>query len=159
MTRHKKSLLHRGREKGTVLYVVAAMMLLFLASVAFVVDFGRLVHAQRELQATVDASATAGSQDLPNGTQAVADAIRVRAFRRRQAFRLGAGHDRRRQLLADRGRGIAVERDVIPPRLAAAHLGHDLDPAEARFVVARGLLAVGRAAADRPEGDGGAACA
>ena len=77
MTRNRKSLLRTGRngQKGTVLYVVATMMLLLLMSVAFVIDFGRLVHAQRELQASADASATAGAVDLPNSTLAVSDAI------------------------------------------------------------------------------------
>ena len=77
MKRIKNSLLRRGRdgEKGTALYLVAGLLFFLLAAAAFVIDFGVVVHAQRKLQASADAAATAGAQDLPDGAKAVNSAI------------------------------------------------------------------------------------
>jgi len=81
MKRNMHSLARTGRdgEKGQALYLVAGLMFFLLASVAFVVDFGRVVHAQRELQASADAAATAGGVDLPNGALATTDATNYSA--------------------------------------------------------------------------------
>jgi len=81
MKRNMYSLARTGRdgEKGQALYLVAGLMFFLLASVAFVVDFGRVVHAQRELQASTDAAATAAGVDLPNGALATQDATNYSA--------------------------------------------------------------------------------
>jgi Flp pilus assembly protein TadG len=73
--------LHAGREgeKGQVMYLTLAFIFFLLAASAFVVDFGRVVHAQRELQASADAAATAGGVDLPNGALATQDATNYSA--------------------------------------------------------------------------------
>jgi len=81
MKRNMHSLARTGRdgEKGQALYLVAGLLFFFLAAVAFVVDFGHVVHAQRELQASADAAATAGGVDLPNGALATTDATNYSA--------------------------------------------------------------------------------
>ncbi|SPE34008.1 conserved exported hypothetical protein [Acidobacteriia bacterium SbA2] len=53
-------------QKGQVLYLVAALLFVFLAMAALSIDIGFALHAQRELQASADAAATAGALDLSN---------------------------------------------------------------------------------------------
>jgi hypothetical protein len=76
MRQEKDSLWRRGRdgERGMALYLVVGFLFFLLASAAVVIDIGYIVHAQRELQASADAAATAGGAVLPNGTLAVSTA-------------------------------------------------------------------------------------
>ena len=53
------------RESGQVLVWIAVSSVALLAMVGFVVDVGHLFNAHRELQASADAAALAGAQDLP----------------------------------------------------------------------------------------------
>jgi Flp pilus assembly protein TadG len=57
-------------QDGQALYLVSALMVVFLGMAAISIDIGYAIHAQRELQASVDAAATAGALDLPNATAA-----------------------------------------------------------------------------------------
>ncbi len=57
-------------ERGQVLVMLAAAGIGLIAMVSFVVDYGRVQNAQKELQAAADASALAAAQDLPNGPAA-----------------------------------------------------------------------------------------
>jgi hypothetical protein len=63
-------------ENGQSLYLAAGGLVALLAIAGLVIDLGWAYHAQRELQASADAAATAGALDLPyNPTAtAVADA-------------------------------------------------------------------------------------
>ena len=66
------SLLRRlcREQEGQALYLVSALLLVFLGLSALSLDIGFALHAQRELQASTDAAATAGALDLPNATAA-----------------------------------------------------------------------------------------
>jgi Flp pilus assembly protein TadG len=60
-----------GREeRGGVLVLVAVLAVAFLAIASFVVDYGRIMNAQKELQAAADAAALAAAQDLPDSSAA-----------------------------------------------------------------------------------------
>jgi Flp pilus assembly protein TadG len=63
------------RESGQVLVWIAVSAVALLAMVGFVVDVGHLFNAHRVLQASADAAALAGAQDLPNTTTATNTAI------------------------------------------------------------------------------------
>ena len=62
-------------ESGQVLVWIAVSAIALLAMVGFVVDVGHLFNAHRELQASADAAALAGAQDLPNTDLATATAL------------------------------------------------------------------------------------
>lgn len=55
-------------QDGQALYLFAALLIVLLAMAALSIDIGFALHAQRELQASADAAATAGALDLPNST-------------------------------------------------------------------------------------------
>jgi Flp pilus assembly protein TadG len=57
-------------QQGQVLYLVAAFMVVLLGMAALSIDIGFALHAQRELQASADAAATAGALDLSNNLSA-----------------------------------------------------------------------------------------
>ena len=57
-------------ERGQVIVLMVLMMVVLLGFAALVVDVGYAYYAQRSLQASVDAAALAGAQELPNATQA-----------------------------------------------------------------------------------------
>jgi Flp pilus assembly protein TadG len=59
----------RGQE-GQVLPWVALLLIVLLGMAALTIDIGFVLHAQRELQASADAAATAGAQDLSNDLSA-----------------------------------------------------------------------------------------
>ena len=61
-------------QEGQALYLVAALLVVFLGMAALSIDIGFAVHAQRELQASADAAATAGAMELPNGANAISKA-------------------------------------------------------------------------------------
>jgi Flp pilus assembly protein TadG len=61
--------LHRD-ERGGVFVLVAVLAVGFAAMASFVVDYGRVMNAQKELQAATDAAALAAAQDLPDGAAA-----------------------------------------------------------------------------------------
>lgn len=62
-------------ESGQVLVWLAVGAVSFLAMVGFVIDVGHVFNAHRELQASADAAALAGAQDLPNTGLATATAL------------------------------------------------------------------------------------
>ena len=57
-------------QDGQALWLVGALLIVFLGTAAISIDIGFAIHAQRELQASTDAAATAGALDLPNTTAA-----------------------------------------------------------------------------------------
>jgi Flp pilus assembly protein TadG len=72
MRRNRESLLRRlhKNENGQVLILVAFMMVVLLAMVAFVIDIGDVYYSYHELQASSDAAALAGGSALPGTTAA-----------------------------------------------------------------------------------------
>ncbi|MGZ4396260.1 MAG: pilus assembly protein TadG-related protein [Gaiellaceae bacterium] len=62
------------RESGQVLVFVTILLAAIIRLSAIVVDFGYAYYAQRSLQASADASALAGAQQLPDPAAAVATA-------------------------------------------------------------------------------------
>lgn len=58
----------RDGERGAVAVVVALFMLIFIALLAFVVDFGRVYVAQAQVQNAADSAALAAAIDLPVAT-------------------------------------------------------------------------------------------
>jgi hypothetical protein len=69
-------------ESGQILVFVAILLAAVIGLSAFVIDLGYAYYAQRTLQASADAAALAGAQQLPDPTAAVATA---------QQFGTGAG--------------------------------------------------------------------
>ena len=61
-------------ERGQVLPLVMLALVGMLGMSAFVVDVGYAYYGKKKLQATIDAAALAGAQDLPNATTAVVSA-------------------------------------------------------------------------------------
>ena len=59
-----------SEESGQVLVIAAIGMTMMLVMVALVVDIGKAMLVQRQLQAGVDAAALAGAQHLPDPTEA-----------------------------------------------------------------------------------------
>jgi Flp pilus assembly protein TadG len=57
-------------QDGQVLYLFAALLIVLLGMAALSIDIGFAIHAQRELQASADAAATAGAIDLSNNLSA-----------------------------------------------------------------------------------------
>jgi Flp pilus assembly protein TadG len=55
-------------ERGQVFVLSAVMLTAILGMTAFVLDVGSWFRAQRQMQATADASALAGAQALPDDT-------------------------------------------------------------------------------------------
>jgi Flp pilus assembly protein TadG len=66
------SILYRlyHEQEGQAILLVAAMLVGLLGMAALSIDIGFAVHAQRELQASADAAATAGALDLSNNLAA-----------------------------------------------------------------------------------------
>ncbi len=60
-----------GDERGQVLVLMAAAMVVVIAFAGFAIDVGHAYLVQRQLQAATDASALAGALDLPNSAQAI----------------------------------------------------------------------------------------
>jgi len=61
-------------ERGQVLVLVAVAMVALIAVAGLAIDVGYAYYAQRSLQASVDAAALAGAQELPDPTAAAAAA-------------------------------------------------------------------------------------
>jgi Flp pilus assembly protein TadG len=57
-------------QDGQALYLASALLVVLLGTAAISIDIGFAIHAQRELQASTDAAATAGALDLPNASAA-----------------------------------------------------------------------------------------
>ena len=57
-------------QDGQVLYLFAVLLIVLLGMAALSIDIGFAIHAQRELQASADAAATAGAIDLSNNLSA-----------------------------------------------------------------------------------------
>jgi Flp pilus assembly protein TadG len=67
--------MRRGDERGSVVVLVALMIVVILGMAAFAVDLGRWWVVKHQEQSAVDAAALAGAHDLPdNPSQAIADA-------------------------------------------------------------------------------------
>ncbi len=62
-------------EAGQVLVWIVVGVVSFLALVGFVIDVGHVFNAHRELQASADAAALAGAQDLPDVSLATSRAM------------------------------------------------------------------------------------
>jgi hypothetical protein len=60
----------RREERGAVIVLLAVLGVGLAALGSFVVDYGRIMNAQKELQTAADAAALAAAQDLPDGTAA-----------------------------------------------------------------------------------------
>ena len=63
--------MHQG-ESGQMLAMAALMLIGFLAMTAFVIDFGRVYVAFRQLQSATDAAALAGGSGITDGTATTA---------------------------------------------------------------------------------------
>jgi len=65
-----KTRIHRalGDQRGQALPWVATMMVMFLGFAGLSIDVGHVFYCYRELQASTDAAALAGAEDLPNST-------------------------------------------------------------------------------------------
>ena len=64
---------HRPQEeRGQVIVLVVVMLIVLLGFAALVVDVGYAYYAHRSLQASADAAALAGAQELPNASAAEA---------------------------------------------------------------------------------------
>jgi len=61
---------HREGERGQVLVLVILFLVVLLGMAAMVVDVGYAYYAHRSLQASADAAALAGAQELPDGSKA-----------------------------------------------------------------------------------------
>jgi Flp pilus assembly protein TadG len=74
MSKHLKSLWRRLRldQHGSVAALVGFGIVAFVGFAAIVVDVGYLVYAKRMLQASTDAAALAGAQDINRGTSGTA---------------------------------------------------------------------------------------
>jgi hypothetical protein len=72
---HKKSAgreLRPQEERGQVIVLVVVLLVVLLGFAALVIDVGYAYYAHRSLQASADAAALAGAQELPNAAQAEA---------------------------------------------------------------------------------------
>ena len=72
---HSKFTRRVRHEAGQVLVWIVVGVISFLALVGFVIDVGHVFNAHRELQASADAAALAGAQDLPDVPLATARAM------------------------------------------------------------------------------------
>jgi hypothetical protein len=61
---------HRAGERGQVLVLVILFLVVLLGMAAMVVDVGYAYYAHRSLQASADAAALAGAQELPDPSRA-----------------------------------------------------------------------------------------
>jgi Putative Flp pilus-assembly TadE/G-like/von Willebrand factor type A domain len=59
-------------ERGQVVVLVVVMLVVLLGFAALVIDVGYAYYAHRQLQASADAAALAGAQELPNQARAIA---------------------------------------------------------------------------------------
>ncbi|MCX5799830.1 MAG: VWA domain-containing protein [Candidatus Eisenbacteria bacterium] len=69
MSRIRRTLHWRG-QRGAVIVLVAALMVVLVGAVALVVDVGMVMAYRAQLQKATDASALAAAQDLPNTSDA-----------------------------------------------------------------------------------------
>ena len=60
------------QERGQVIVLVVVMLIVMLGFAALVIDVGYAYYAHRQLQASADAAALAGAQELPNQVNAEA---------------------------------------------------------------------------------------
>ena len=72
---HSKLKRRVRHEAGQVLVWIVVGVVSFLALVGFVIDVGHVFNAHRELQASADAAALAGAQDLPDVSLATSRAM------------------------------------------------------------------------------------
>ena len=70
---------HKPDRRGTVIVLVALMMIPLLAMVAFAVDYGYLLRVRTDLQRTADAAALAAVQDLVPDSDGNQDLAAVRS--------------------------------------------------------------------------------
>ncbi len=67
-------------QDGQVLITVAFLLTALLGAAAVSIDIGFIMHAQRELQASADAAATAGALDLSNNLAATSAAATANSY-------------------------------------------------------------------------------
>ena len=64
----------QGSQRGQAIVMVAVALVVLMGCAALTIDLGFAWYAKRELQATADAAALAGAQELPNSANAVSRA-------------------------------------------------------------------------------------
>ncbi len=67
-------------QEGQTVYLVAAVMFVILGMAAISIDIGYVLHGQRELQASTDAAATAGAEDLSDNDLAAGAAAIAKQY-------------------------------------------------------------------------------
>jgi len=74
MKRNSESFVRRARkdQRGQMLFIAAASLVLLLGFAGLAIDGGRLYYSHAQLQASTDAAALAGAQSLPNTTATAA---------------------------------------------------------------------------------------
>src|SRR5919202_586507 len=70
---------HVRAERGQVLVLVAAMLVLLLGVAAIAIDVGYAYYGKRALQVSADAAALAGAAELPNQANAKSVALQFSA--------------------------------------------------------------------------------
>lgn len=73
MNRYRR-LRDQGSQRGQAIVLVAVALVVLMGCAALTIDLGYAWYAKRELQATVDAAALAGAQELPSAANAVSRA-------------------------------------------------------------------------------------
>ena len=73
-TSERRAACVRNDERGQVFVFVALGMVVLIAFLGLVIDVGYAYYTSRALQASADAAALAGAQDLPDPDQAAATA-------------------------------------------------------------------------------------
>jgi Flp pilus assembly protein TadG len=78
----RRALDRTSDESGVIMVLSALLLVVLVASVAFVIDLSRLFHQRQVLQNAVDFGALAGAQELPaqgsaQGAIAAAEALRI----------------------------------------------------------------------------------
>ena len=68
MNRYRR-LRDQGTQRGQAIVMVAVALVVLMGCAALTIDLGYAWYAKRELQATVDAAALAGAQELPNARE------------------------------------------------------------------------------------------
>ena len=77
MSEGRERVTRRSEQRGQSLVLVVISLTVLLGMAALVLDLGLGWYAKRQLQASVDAAALAGAQELPSSANAVGPRARV----------------------------------------------------------------------------------
>ena len=138
------------RSEGQTLVLFGAALFAILGFVAMSVDVGRLVWARTQMQSSVDASALAAAQSMPNTAKATADATRY--WSANSPFQKGQAVDPALTVsFPDAGkRSVHVRGDADVPTVFARVFGiqswHVSAEAQAESQVVDGMLVLDRSA-------------